>query len=68
MIWNLLFMLAGALIFAAGVIFERDSYVCEDENEDLPENEEKFSSRVLKQWENLLGYDGNEQEDEDEDL
>lgn len=69
MFWNLIFMLAGALIFAAGVLFERDSYIEEDEEEETSHEErETVPQKVLKQWENLLGYDGNEQEDEDEDL
>ena len=69
MLWNLIFMLAGALIFAAGVFFERDFAVSEETEEaDEPytEETEEISPRVLKQWENLLGYDGNEQEDSDE--
>ena len=68
MLWNLIFMLAGALIFAAGVVFERDFVTSEEEAADEPCDEEieEVSPRVLKQWENLLGYDGNEQEDNDE--
>ena len=67
MLWNLIFMLAGALIFAAGVFFERDSVDFEEvPDEYLEEEKEEVSPRVLKQWENLLGYDGNEQEDIDE--
>lgn len=68
MLWNLIFMLMGALIFAAGVFFERDSAVSEEETDEIYENEEteEISPSVLKQWENLLGYDGNEQEDDDE--
>ncbi len=67
MLWNLIFMLSGALIFAAGVMFERDFEVSDEENTPVEEEKnEEISPRVMKQWENLLGYDGNEQEDSDE--
>ena len=61
---NVLFMLIGVCLFAAGIIFERLSY-CEPEelteSEPMPDTDIK----MLRQWENLLGYDGNEQEEEE---
>ena len=66
MVWNLIFMIFGALIFGAGMLFERDSlFVPEEEKE---ETEENIPEGVLRQWENLLGYDGNEQEEYDENI
>ncbi len=59
------FMLFGVCLFAAGIVFERLSY-CEDE-EIIPEKEEETETdfKMLRQWENLLGYDGNEQEEDE---
>ena len=65
MLWCLIFMLAGALLFASGIAFERDFFAREDFEEEN-EEEAEVPPVVLKQWENLLGYDGNEQEVYDE--
>ncbi|MBQ2840269.1 MAG: hypothetical protein IJE70_02885 [Oscillospiraceae bacterium] len=66
MIWYLIFMLMGALIFGAGIVFEkldRDS----TENDYSGSPEEEADPRLLRQWENLLGYDGTEQEEDDDE-
>lgn len=64
----LIFMFAGALVFAAGIAFERLVAISEEDGEEeiFEEAEEELSQEMLKQWENLLGYDGNEQEEENE--
>ena len=64
MIWCLIFMLFGAFLFAGGIAFERD-WICA-EDEELIEEENDFV--MQKQWENLLGYDGTEQEVNDENF
>lgn len=62
------FMLAGALVFASGIAFEKLSCIREEEMETPTETAEELSEEMLKQWEALLGYDGNEREDEDENI
>lgn len=57
-------MLFGALLFAGGIIFERDSLYDEGEEVMMPED----TYVMQKQWENLLGYDGTEQEADDENF
>ena len=59
------FMIFGVCLFAAGIVFERLSY-CEPE-EEIPDEEKVTETdlKILRQWENLLGYDGNEQEEEE---
>ena len=65
-----IFMLAGALVFASGIAFERLLAISEEETEEeiFEEEAEKIPQAIAKQWENLLGYDGNEQEAEDENI
>lgn len=67
MIWNLVFMIFGALIFGAGIFFERERAYTPEEEETEAE-EENIPEGMLRQWENLLGYDGNEQEEYDENI
>ncbi len=66
----LIFMLAGALVFASGIAFERLLAISEEETEEeiFEEEAEEVPMAYAKQWENLLGYDGNEQEAEDENI
>lgn len=66
----LIFMLAGALVFASGIAFEKLTTVSEEETEEeiFEEEAEEVPQAIAKQWENLLGYDGNEQEAEDENM
>lgn len=66
----LIFMLAGALVFASGIAFERLLAISEEETEEEIFEEEagEIPQAIAKQWENLLGYDGNEQEAEDENI
>lgn len=66
----LIFMLAGALVFASGIAFERLLAISEEETEEeiFEEEAEEIPQAIAKQWENLLGYDGNEQEAEDENI
>ncbi len=66
MIWNLIFMLAGALLFGAGIAFEKGLFMQENIEDEEENVSDEVSPLVLKQWENLLGYDGNEQEVFDE--
>ena len=58
------FMLFGVCLFAAGIVFERLSR-CEREEPETVELTEETDYKMLRQWENLLGYDGNEQEEEE---
>ena len=65
MVGYIVSMLAGVLVFMAGVLFERMSH--EDE-EVVTEREETpcISPELSEQWRKLLDYDGNEREDNDE--
>ncbi len=67
---GLIFMLAGALVFASGIAFERLIAISEEESDEeaFEEEGEEVPQAIAKQWENLLGYDGNEQEAEDENM
>lgn len=61
MIWCIMSMLLGALVFGAGIVFEKLV------NAEAPVKKEKatnevFDPKLYRQWENLLGYDGTEQE------
>ena len=60
----MIFMLFGACLFAAGIVFERLSY-CEEKELEEAEIPEETDFEMLRQWENLLGYDGNEQEEDE---
>lgn len=66
----LVFMLAGAFVFASGIAFEKLVYMNEQEERDevFDETSDEMSEEMLKQWENLLGYDGNEKEDTYENI
>ena len=56
-------MLLGALIFASGIAFERMPKYAK--SRDAGEKSvSEAESELARQWENLLGYDGNEQEEE----
>lgn len=58
-------MLMGALIFGAGIVFEKLDR--DDTENDYPDTPEEADPRLLRQWENLLGYDGTEQEEDDDE-
>lgn len=62
MIWCLMSMLLGALVFGAGIVFEK--LVSAEVSAEKAEPEgEAFDPVLYRQWENLLGYDGTEQEE-----
>ena len=62
MIWCLISMVLGALVFGAGIVFEKlvsaEKYAAGDESEN-----NDFNEKLYRQWENLLDYDGTEQEE-----
>lgn len=58
-------MLFGVLIFSGGMLFERFDFTTPEETEEKEKTE--INTDFLKQWENLLNYDGNGQEEEHED-
>lgn len=62
MIWCLISMLLGALVFGSGIVFEKllNAEPQKEAEEAEPEN---VDHTLLRQWENLLGYDGTEQEE-----
>lgn len=62
MMWCMVSMVLGALIFATGVAFEKLANADRLTVEDEPEMDE-FNQRLYRQWGNLLDYDGTEQED-----
>lgn len=67
MLWCILSLFAGALIFASGILFERSFYeVEEEETEEAFPYAENMSAEAQRQWENLLNYDGSGKENEDE--
>ncbi len=64
MLWCLLSVLVGAAVFASGIYFERwknegKNAPCESASVQMNE------SGLLRQWENLLEYDGTKQEVEE---
>ena len=61
MMW---YLIMGALLFAAGMIFEK-LLNAEVLTEDRQPQEEKIDPKLYYQWENLLGYDGTKQEEVD---
>ncbi len=70
MIETVVFMLAGAFVFASGIAFEKLIHMNqkEESEEVFKENRDEMNEEMLKQWENLLGYDGNEKEDTYENI
>ncbi len=64
MLWCLLSVLVGAAVFASGMYFERGK---SGEKDDLCKAETLYTNEsvLLKQWENLLEYDGTKQEVEE---
>lgn len=63
---SVLFLILGALLFAAGIMFERTDFsLLVKKNENVRE-EIKPNLNLAKQWENLLGYDGTAKEEEDD--
>ena len=63
---SIAFLILGAVIFAAGVMFERFdlsslNYGNGRKYENIPQN-----INLTKQWENLLGYDGTAKEEEND--
>ena len=70
MAWCMISTLIGAVIFGAGMVFERllsadipepeTEYEKEDKREILPTKE---NMRFFGQWKNLLDYDGTKQEE-----
>ena len=67
MVWCMLSLFAGAIIFASGILFERSFYeVEEEESEEAFPYSETMSEKAQKQWEELLNYDGNGKENENE--
>lgn len=63
MIWCLISMVLGALVFGAGIVFEKLSSAEPEPENEIEEPAEKVNPALLRQWENLLGYDGTEQEE-----
>ncbi len=62
MMWYLIFMAFGALVFGAGIAFEKIAAADVEEGEtELPDGE--FDTELYRQWANLFDYDGTEQED-----
>ncbi len=59
-------MLFGVALFCGGILFERYCTFSFEEEEDSGTNEH-IDHGYLKQWENLLNYDGNIKEEEHED-
>ncbi len=55
-------MLLGALVFGSGIVFEK-LLNAEPVAEKEAAEPEKVDHALLRQWENLLGYDGTEQEE-----
>lgn len=64
MIWCLISMVLGALVFGAGIVFEKLSNAEPQARTEATEPE-RVDRTLLRQWENLLGYDGREQEEID---
>lgn len=62
MIWCLISMIFGALVFGSGIVFEK-LLSAEPHTENEAAEPEKIDHKLLRQWENLLGYDGTEQEE-----
>ena len=62
MVWCLVSVLVGAVVFGAGIMFERLSGAENDEYIEQPE-EAEIDPVLSRQWEKLLGYDGTEQEE-----
>ena len=72
MAWCMISTLIGAIIFGAGMVFERllsaDMPESETENEKETEKErlpDKEDVHLFGQWKNLLDYDGTRQEESD---
>lgn len=55
-------MIFGVAIFCGGIMFERNNDTSDEKTAE--ENVENIDPEYLKQWENLLNYDGNEKEKE----
>ena len=69
MIWYFMFMLSGAAFVALGMWLgiQAQNLVPQraDESEkEASDAEGKVPTRVMRQWENLLNYDGTVQEDD----
>ena len=60
-------MLFGVVLFCGGILFERYCFFGESEESFDGENGEGIDPGYLKQWENLLNYDGNGKEEKYED-
>ena len=60
-------MLFGVALFCGGVLFERYSFFGESEEHFDGESGEAIDPGYLKQWENLLNYDGSGKEEKYED-
>lgn len=68
--WCMISTLIGAIIFGAGMVFERllsadipeAKAETEKKQEQLPDKE---NMRLFGQWKNLLDYDGTRQEESD---
>lgn len=63
MIWCIFSMIAGAAIFCAGALFERGFEGGNKEKTVSSQSIAELPRETLAQWENLLNYDGNEQEE-----
>ncbi len=67
MIWHFIFMLAGATFVALGMWLGMQATLSApdyEEEEEYAEKEPELPARVMRQWENLLNYDGTTQEDD----
>ena len=68
MAWCMISTLIGAVIFGAGMVFERllsaDMPETGNESADMQDTlSEKEHMRIFGQWKNLLDYDGTKQEE-----
>ena len=59
-------MVFGIVLFCGGILFERYGDFSFGQTDEKPA-EENIDPGYLKQWENLLNYDGNERGEEYED-
>ncbi len=67
MVWCLLSMILGALIFCAGMMIEQFMTNRPQPSETTEESYAEADPLLFRQWENLLGYDGTKQEGFDDD-
>lgn len=71
MVWCMISTLIGAIIFGAGIAFEKFLSADAEEPETEKNQEElpvKEDMKLFGQWKNLLDYDGTRQEEDYEDM